>query len=66
MNLARGKGRTQEVTGRTVIIPGNSFFGVKEVYKESDGEENKKKSQIEKFLISFAHMLTNKYTKKIP
>lgn len=40
MNLACGKGRTQEVTGGAVIIPGNSFFGVKEVYEESDREEN--------------------------
>jgi hypothetical protein len=40
MNLAGSKGGIQEVTGGTIIIPGHSFFGVKEVYKESDGEEN--------------------------
>jgi len=40
VNLAGGKGGIQEVTGGTIIIPGHSFFGVKEVYEESDGEEN--------------------------
>jgi hypothetical protein len=36
INLAGGKGGIQEMTGGTIIVPGKSFFCVKEVYKESD------------------------------
>lgn len=57
VNLAGGEGGIQEMAGRTIIVSAKSFFGVKEVYKESDREENQKKSQVEKPLISFAHML---------
>lgn len=52
------------MAGRAGIIARNEFFGVKKVYKEGSGKENKKESQIKKFLVSFAHQHFFKYTKK--
>jgi len=64
IDLAGGEGGVQEMTGRAVVVPGKILFYVKEIYDEDSRQENKQESQIKETLISFAHMLTNKYIKK--